>query len=162
MLAISQAAAQKASINSYKNNSAANTAAWVSYSDKNTYYESNNNMAITTANTLASMHINGVADIFNSTHEFYGVLGAASDADKFLNFILNERSRELMGEMLRWEDLTRTKTLVARCTVFNAVAKPQASKDYLRPIPQTFLETIKTSGKPLSAEERTAYQNPGW
>jgi hypothetical protein len=67
-----------------------------------------------------------------------------------------------MGELLRWEDLTRTRTLVARCVTFNAAAKPSASKDYLRPIPQSFLETIKTNGKPLTAEERTAMQNPGW
>jgi starch-binding outer membrane protein, SusD/RagB family len=146
----------------YKNNTAANTATWVSYSDKNTYYESNNIATPTTANTLASMHINGVGDILNSTRDFYSVLNAGSDADRFLNFILNERSRELMGELLRWEDLTRTRTLVARCNAFNAAAKPQANKDYLRPIPQTFLETIKASGRPLTGEERTAYQNPNW
>lgn len=146
----------------YKTNPAANTATWVSYSDKNTYYESNNDMAPTTASTLTSMHINGVGDILNSTREFYSVLGASSDADKFLNFILNERSRELMGELLRWEDLTRTKTLVTRCTVFNAAAKPLPNKDYLRPIPQVFLETIKTSGRPLTADERATMQNPGW
>ncbi|MCS3797126.1 RagB/SusD family nutrient uptake outer membrane protein [Niastella sp. OAS944] len=147
---------------SYKNNTAANTAAFVSYSDKNTYYESNNNMAVTTASTLASMHLNSAADILNSTRDFYNVLEVGSDADKFLNFILNERSRELMGEMFRWEDLTRTRTLVKRCNVFNAAAKPQANKDYLRPLPQTFLETIKTAGRPLTAEERTAMQNAGW
>ncbi len=146
----------------YKTNTAANTAAFVSYSDKNTYYESNNDMAVTTATTLGNMHINSVGDILGSTREFYSLLNASSDADKFLNFILNERSRELMGEMLRWEDLTRTRTLVTRCVAFNAVAKPSVNKDYLRPLPQTFLETIKTGGRPLTAEERAAMQNPGW
>jgi hypothetical protein len=146
----------------YKTNTAANTAAFVSYSDKNTYYESNNDMAATTASSLTSMHLNSVGDILNSTREFYSALGVGSDADKFLNFILNERSRELMGEMLRWEDLARTRTLVTRCAVFNAAAKPLAGKDYLRPIPQVFLETIKTNGRPLTAEERAAMQNPGW
>ncbi|HEX6428062.1 MAG TPA: RagB/SusD family nutrient uptake outer membrane protein, partial [Niastella sp.] len=147
---------------SYKNNTAANTAAFVSYSDKNTYYESNNDMALTTVSTLSNMHINSVGEILGSTREFYSLLNASSDADKFLNFILNERSRELMGEMLRWEDLTRTRTLVTRCVAFNAVAKPSANKDYLRPLPQTFLETIKSNGKPLTADERSAMQNPGW
>jgi hypothetical protein len=146
----------------YKTNAAANTATYVSYSDKNTYYESNNDMAVTTASTLGNMHLNSAADILNSTREFYTVLGVGSDADKFLNFILNERSRELMGELHRWEDLTRTKTLTARCTAFNPVAKPQDPKHYLRPIPQTFLEVIRTSNRPLTADEKTAYQNPGW
>lgn len=146
----------------YKTNAAANTAANVSYSDKNTYYESNNDMAVTTASTLSNMHLNSPADILNSTREFYTVLGVGSDAGKFLNFILNERSRELMGELQRWEDLTRTKTLIARCTAFNPIAKPQDPKHYLRPIPQTFLEVIRTSSRPLTADEKAAYQNPGW
>lgn len=146
---------------SYKTNTAANSAAFVSYSDKNSYYESNNDMAVTTASTLGAMHINSVNDILGSTREFYAKLNSGSDADKFLTFILNERSRELMGELLRWEDLVRTKTLVARCQAFNNEAKPSA-KDYLRPIPQSFLDVIKTEGRPLSAEEKTAMQNPGW
>lgn len=146
----------------YKTNTAANTAVYVSYSDKNTYYESNNNMAVTTASTLTALHINSVNDILGSTREFYDKLNAGSDADKFLTFILNERSRELMGELLRWEDLTRTKTLVARCAAFNSAAKPSATKDYLRPIPQGFLDVIKTNGQPLTAAEKQAYQNPGW
>lgn len=146
----------------YKTNTAANTAVYVSYSDKNTYYESNNIAAPTTVNTVAQMHINSVNDILGSTHEFYDKLGAASDADKFLNFILNERSRELMGELLRWEDLARTRTLVARCAAFNSAAKPSAGKNYLRPIPQTYLDVIKENGQPLTADEKAAYQNPGW
>jgi hypothetical protein len=146
----------------YKTNTAANTAVYVSYSDKNTYYESNNIATPTTVNTITQMHINSVNDILGSTHEFYDKLGAASDADKFLNFILNERSRELMGELLRWEDLARTRTLVARCTAFNSAAKPSAAKNYLRPIPQSYLDVIKENGQPLSADEKAAYQNPGW
>lgn len=144
----------------YKTNAAANTAAFVSYSDKNTYFESNN-LAVVTTPTLTSMHLNGEADIFNSTKEFYDKVGAGSNADKFLHFILNERSRELMGELMRWEDLTRTKTLIARCNVFSDEARPQ-SKHYLRPIPQNFLDAIKKNGQPLTAAEKQAMQNPGW
>lgn len=145
----------------YKNNTAANTAQFVSYSDRNTYFESNN-IPVTTASTLSSMHINSENDIFNSNKEFYTKVGAGSQADKFIAFILNERSRELMGELMRWEDLARTKTLVARATAFNDEAKPSANKHYLRPVPQSFLDAIRKSNSPLTSAEKTAMQNPGW
>ncbi|HEX8461714.1 MAG TPA: RagB/SusD family nutrient uptake outer membrane protein, partial [Segetibacter sp.] len=145
----------------YKTNVAA-TGTNFSYSDKNTYYESNDNMPVTTASTLSALHLNSVADILNSNKEFYAKLGVSSDADKFIAFILNERSRELMGELLRWEDLSRTKTLVKRCLTFNDEAKPLENKHYLRPIPQQFLDANYKDGKPLSPTEKAAMQNPGW
>ncbi|QJD97231.1 RagB/SusD family nutrient uptake outer membrane protein [Mucilaginibacter robiniae] len=145
----------------YKNNTAANTAQYVSYSDKNTYFESNN-IPVTTTSTLSSMHLNSEADIFNSNTEFYTKVGAASQSDKFIAFILNERSRELMGELMRWEDLSRTKTLLARATAFNDEAKPIIPKHLLRPIPQTYLDGVKQNGSILTGAQKTAVQNPGW
>lgn len=145
----------------YKTNPAVTTTA-VSYSDRNTYFESNNIAAGTATSTLASMHLNSESDIFNSTRDFYSEVGATSQADKFTAFILNERSRELMGELQRWEDLARTKTLVARTAAFNSEAKPLANKHYLRPIPQSFLNVIKSGGAPLTAEQKQAMQNPNW
>ena len=79
----------------YKTNVAA-TGTSFSYSDRNTYYESNDNMPVTTVSTLTNMHLNSINDIFNSNKEFYAKLGISSNADKFVAFILNERSRELM------------------------------------------------------------------
>lgn len=145
----------------YLNNPAANTAPYVSYADRNTYYESNN-IPETTMSSLEQMRLNSVADIFNSPYEFYDDLGVTSESDKFLHFILNERSRELMGELMRWEDLARTKTLVLRATLFNDEARPLENKHYLRPIPQTFLDALQKDGRPLTSEEKAAMQNPGW
>ncbi|MFC3560545.1 RagB/SusD family nutrient uptake outer membrane protein [Pedobacter jamesrossensis] len=146
---------------SYKTNPATNATALSSYSDKNTYFESNN-IPVTNANTLTSMHLNSEADVFNSNKDFYDKIGASSQTDKFIAFILNERSRELMGELMRWEDLARTKTLVARTAAFNTEAKPVATKDYLRPIPQSFLDVVKSNGSALSSTQKQALQNPGW
>ncbi|UKT64237.1 RagB/SusD family nutrient uptake outer membrane protein [Pedobacter mucosus] len=145
----------------YKTNAAVNASGFVSYSDRNTYFESNN-IPVTTTSTLTPMHLTSEADVFNSNREFYSQIGAVSQTDKFTAFILNERSRELMGELMRWEDLARTKTLVARTTAFNLEAKPIESKHYLRPIPQTFLDVLKLNGAALTPAQKQAMQNPGW
>ena len=145
----------------YKTNAAVNSSGFVSYSDKNTYFESNN-LPVTTASTLTPMHLNSEADIFNSSRDFYDKVGATSNEDKFKAFILDERSRELMGELMRWEDLARTKTLVTRTAAFNVEAKPLENKHYLRPIPQNFLDVLKISGEPLTPAQKQAMQNPGW
>lgn len=137
------------------------------YCETNTYYESNNILTPTTESTKNSLLLNSTADIFNSTKEFYQELGAQTESDKFLAFILNERTRELCGELIRWPDLARTKQLEKRFKKFNdgslqEGADFKASKHYLRPIPQAYLDAITNNGKALTSEEKTAMQNPGW
>jgi len=58
-------------------------------------------------------------------------------ADMNLDFILDERARELSGELTRWTDLVRTGKLIERVNKYNPVAK-LTIKDFhiLRPIPQ--------------------------
>lgn len=140
------------------------------YWEENTYYESNNIEQETTASTKTTMKLNSVADVYNSTVDtpIYKELGCTSNADKMMCFLLNERTRELCGELQRWEDLARTKTLDARWHKFNdgasrGLGEFKSEKHYYRPIPQAFLDGITNSnGSALSNEEKKAMQNPGY
>jgi hypothetical protein len=140
------------------------------YFEKNTYYESNNDMDVTTASSLSGLHINSVDDIYNSAVDgpIYQALNCSSNAEKMMCFLLNERTRELCGELYRWEDLARTKTLETRWKAFNdgyvrGNTTFSASTHYYRPIPQSFLDAITNKdGSALTADQKTAIQNPGY
>ena len=139
------------------------------YTDENTYYESNN-IAVTTEETKSVMHLNSVDDVYNMPNEqrIYQALKCTSNAQKMMCFLLDERSRELIGEGHRFEDLVRTRTLDARWHAFNdgagqGIGNFDPSKHYLRPIPQSFLDNITNeNGQKLSDEEKAAMQNPGY
>lgn len=77
-----------------------------------------------------------------------------------LDFILNERTRELCGESLRWPDLAMRKKLVERVKLYNPDGAPNV-KDFhnLRPIPQ---DQINSVVDPLGDPNRNKYQNPGY
>jgi hypothetical protein len=75
--------------------------------------------------------------------------------DLNIDFILDERSRELCGELTRWLDLVRTGKLLERVKLHN----PEAAinilpKHTLRPIPQSQIDAVVT-GTPYP-------QNPNW
>lgn len=74
-------------------------------------------------------------------------------ADVTLDFILDERARELLGEGMRWFDLTRTGKLVERVKLYNPEAAPNI-QDYhiVRPIPLDQIDRTE-GGYP---------QNPGY
>jgi hypothetical protein len=76
-------------------------------------------------------------------------------ANLSLDFILDERSRELTGENMRWLDLVRTNKLLERVRLHNKEAAPNIKdKHILRPIPQSQIDAVTTG---------PAYpQNPGW
>jgi hypothetical protein len=66
-----------------------------------------------------------------------------------LDFILDERTREMYGETTRWWDLARTKTLVTRLTQYNNEAAPNVKEFHmLRPIPQQQIDLV-TEGPPF-------------
>jgi hypothetical protein len=132
----------------------------ISFVPENSYYESNN-IAVSTAAT--SLTISSVGALPAEDQAVISKLGYGNDYDRMLCLILNERTRELCGEFHRWEDLSRTKTLVARAKAYNIEANPNI-QDYhsVRPIPQTFLDGVYANGRPLTAAEKDAMQNPNY
>jgi hypothetical protein len=133
----------------------------ISFYPKNSYFESNN-IATTTA-AAASLDITNIASLPAQDEYIISTLGLSSTYDRMLALVLNERSRELVGEYKRWEDLSRTKTLVPRVKAFNLEGAANI-KDYhvLRPIPQNFLDGIQAGGLSLTSAQKQAMQNPGY
>ena len=131
-----------------------------SFMTENSYYESNNIPETTAATNLT---ISSTSALPAEDEAVIAKLGYASEYDKMLCLILDERTRELCGEWLRWEDLSRTKTLVTRVRAYNREAKANIQDFHnLRPIPQTFLDGIYKDGHPLTSDEKSALQNPGY
>lgn len=131
-----------------------------SYMNENSYYESNN-IPVTTAAT--DLTITSITSLPAEDEAVIAELGYSGDFDRMMCLVLNERARELCGEWHRWEDLSRTLTLVDRTRAYNPDAAPNIQDFHnLRPIPQTFLDAIYVEGRPLTASEKQAMQNPGY
>ena len=96
-------------------------------------------------------------------------LTAATPATIDINYILAERSREYFGEGHRWFDLVRTQKwneLAGSYQICGAtygdhtpvtVTRTIQPFHYLRPIPQGQLD-----GMEMTADQKAAYQNPGY
>ncbi len=68
-----------------------------------------------------------------------GLTAAVAESDVDLDFILDERARELTGEVNRWMDLKRTGKLIERTLAHNPHARLHnalTSGNLVRPIPQ--------------------------
>ncbi len=77
-----------------------------------------------------------------------GLTTAVLPANVTLDFILDERARELIGEVNRWMDLKRTGKLIERTLLHNphaAMNNALKAKHLLRPIPQ--YEIDNTGGR---------------
>lgn len=101
--------------------------------------------------------------------DFSDEMMAATPATITIDYVLEERSRELFGEGYRWFDLVRTQTWETIAgsyeicgptkgdhtpLVYSRTIEP---KHYLRPIPQGQLD-----GMELTEAEKAVYQNPGY
>ena len=80
-------------------------------------------------------------------------LGTSLSGPEPIEFILDERARELTGETTRWFDLTRTGKLVERVKLWNPGGKANIQEFHnLRPIPNA--EILNSTG--------AMKQNPGY
>lgn len=77
-------------------------------------------------------------------------------AQMTMDFLMEERARELTGEQFRWLDLKRWNVLVQRVKLHNAQAAPNI-KDFhvLRPIPQNQID--RAEGGPGGFPQNTGY-----
>lgn len=94
---------------------------------------------------------------------------AATPATITVDYILAERSREFYGEGYRWFDLVRTQKWAAIAATYEicgtaygdhtpvTYTRTIEARHYLRPIPQGQID-----GMEMTAEEKAAYQNPGY
>ncbi len=66
-----------------------------------------------------------------------------TSSDVTLDFILDERARELCGEHIRWFDLKRTHKLLERVHNYNPdITNLTDEHFYLRPVPQTEIDAL--------------------
>lgn len=128
---------------------------------KSTYYLSTGIAKTTDASNL---QIASYTALPAEDEAILAAIGATGDYDRMLNFIFNERTRELLGEWNRWEELSRAGLLIKRAKAFNPEAQAiTANKHELRPIPQAFIDALQNEdGTNLSDAQKAAWQNPGY
>lgn len=130
----------------------------------NTYYLSNPNLPVSYESTEGKMTDWDWNRLPAEDEAILAKLGVSSQFDRALNFILNEHTRELVGEMVRWEHLSRTKTIELRAKKLNPdVTFFDPDKHYVRPLPQDFIDNLQNpDGTNLSDADKKAWQNPGY
>lgn len=98
-------------------------------------------------------------DLMNVLRERAAVAGKENDmliteSDLDIDFILEERGRELCGEHIRWFDLKRTGKLYNYVQAYNKDITTMQPYHVNRPIPQQFLDVITN---PLEFGQNNGY-----
>ena len=135
---------------------------YASLTHKNTYYLST---GIDETTDASDLQIKSYTKLPDEDEAILKEIGATSDYDRMLNFVFNERTRELLGEWDRWDELARAGLLITRAKAFNPEARPNitANKHEYRPVPQKFIDTLQhEDGTNLTDAEKKAWQNPGY
>ena len=134
---------------------------YASMTHTNSYYLST---GIDVTTDASDLQIKSYTQLPAEDEEILKTIGASGDYDRMLNFIMNERTRELLGEWNRWDELARTGLLVKRAKAFNPEAAPNVQDRHMyRPIPQKFIDTLQhEDGTNLSDAAKKAWQNPGY
>ena len=134
---------------------------YASMTHTNSYYLST---GIDVTTDASDLQIKSYTQLPAEDEEILKTIGASGDYDRMLNFIMNERTRELLGEWNRWDELARTGLLVKRAKAFNPEAAPNVQDRHMyRPIPQKFIDTLQhEDGTNLTDAEKKAWQNPGY
>jgi hypothetical protein len=79
-----------------------------------------------------------------------------TEGDLTIDFVMDERERELLGEQSRWLDLARWGNLLDRVKKFNPQAAPFIKSHHvLRPIPQ--LQIDRVTGNAASFPQNSGY-----
>lgn len=98
------------------------------------------------------------ADRTTSTESLMTVTaGDLAALPSFVEFMLDERGRELNGEQKRWFDLTRTELLVDRVKKHNTGGANNVRPHHkFRPIPQNHIDRLDPVG-PIEEEQNEGY-----
>lgn len=127
----------------FAGNTLTNTQAYyATMTHKNTYYLST---GIAETTEPSDLQIKSYTKLPEEDEAILKTIGATSDYDRMLNFVFNERTRELLGEWNRWDELARAGLLITRAKAFNPEARANitANKHEYRPIPQKFIDTLQ-------------------
>ncbi|MDR0573342.1 MAG: RagB/SusD family nutrient uptake outer membrane protein [Tannerella sp.] len=92
----------------------------------------------------------------HSTFDAIKVTSAQLSSMDFVSFILDERGRELLGELYRWEDLVRCEKLYDWVKQYNKEAVSIRTYHRLRPIPQSHIDRLKPAGQ-IEEEQNEGY-----